>query len=213
MRVGIVCGGPKEYLPQLKEETIDYWIGADYGAIYLLEGGLPLDLAIGDFDSITKEQLNLIHLNAKQVLTYPSMKDETDTQLAIMEAIKVKATEIVLFGATGGRFDHTFANVWLLQQVIKDYPEVACSIIDKKNKIEMLLPGEYSIKKEEAYPYISFYAISEKVEKLNLTNFKYPLQDETLLIGSILCISNEFIKDYGNVSFSSGILLLVRSTD
>lgn len=213
MRVGIVCGGPKEYLPPLKKEMIDYWIGADYGAIYLLEEGLPLDLAIGDFDSISKEQLTNIHLNARQVLTYPSMKDETDTQLAIIEAIKVKATEIVLFGATGGRFDHTFANVWLLQQLVKDYPEITCSIIDKKNKIEMLSPGEHRVKKEEAYQYISFYSISEKVEKLSLTNFKYPLQDESLFSGSILCVSNEFIKDYGNVSFSSGILLLVRSTD
>lgn len=213
MRVGIVSGGPKEDLPNLSNKKIDYWIGADHGAIYILEEGLPLDLALGDFDSINEEQFSQIQLKAHRMITYPSNKDETDTQLAIIEALKVQATEIVLFGGTGGRFDHTFANVWLLHQIIKEHPTIHFSIIDKQNKIEMLLPGEYTLKKDNLYKYISFYSISEKVENLNLIGFKYPLNNESLPIGSILCISNEFIKDNGNVSFSKGILLLVRSSD
>jgi len=213
MKFGIVSGGPDNLLPDIKKYKVDYWIGADFGAITIIEKQLPLYLAIGDFDSIDECQLEIVKANAKMVQTLPAQKDETDTEVAINKAIQLGATEILLFGATGGRFDHTFANIWLLIQLKNKYPAIHIHIVDKNNKIELLLPGTYLLENEKKYKYISFYSVGINVENLNLKDFKYPLHNYLLPIGSILCSSNEFVKDNGNVSFSNGILLVVRSHD
>ncbi len=41
-------------------------------------------------------------------------KDETDMELALNWAIDQKPEMIRIFGATGGRLDHMFANIQLL---------------------------------------------------------------------------------------------------
>ena len=51
------------------------------------------------------------------------------------------------------------------------------------------------------------------VENLTLLGFKYPLSNRHISFGSTLCISNELISEYGTYSFTSGILLTIRSKD
>ena len=46
-------------------------------------------------------------------------KDETDTELCIQLSQKLKAKEIDLIGALGGRIDHTIANINLLYYIRK----------------------------------------------------------------------------------------------
>src|SRR5699024_12410506 len=60
--VAIVANGPKSHIPILAEykHKIDCWIGADRGASIIIEQGLPLYKAVGDFDSVTKKEIELI---------------------------------------------------------------------------------------------------------------------------------------------------------
>lgn len=55
--VGIVGSGPTQQLPDLLLYTdeIDYWIGADSGALSLMDQQITGDYAVGDFDSVTEE--------------------------------------------------------------------------------------------------------------------------------------------------------------
>lgn len=60
MIIHIVAGGPKEYIPDLsiyKEDKNIKWIAVDRGALYLQEFSITPDEAIGDFDSMTEEEL------------------------------------------------------------------------------------------------------------------------------------------------------------
>ena len=41
-------------------------------------------------------------------------KDESDTQLAVDHLPRMGVKKIIIAGATGGRLDHTFANIMLL---------------------------------------------------------------------------------------------------
>ncbi|WP_328286278.1 hypothetical protein [Peribacillus psychrosaccharolyticus] len=61
--------------------------------------------------------------------------------------------------------------------------------------------------------YISLLPVMGNAEGISLDGFKYPLQNSYLPMGSTLCISNELISEIGNYSFTSGILLVIRSSD
>ena len=86
MEVVIVLGGPntKENIKALLENRYgkayeDFrFVGVDGGALRLLDQHLSMEVAIGDFDSVTKEQRDLIHEAAGTVVQLPSEKDDTD---------------------------------------------------------------------------------------------------------------------------------------
>lgn len=105
MNILLVAGGKKQTWPSLKK--YDKYIGIDRGSFYLLEEDLPLDFAIGDFDSLSSEERERVRQNAKNFFQAPAEKDDTDTQLALLMAIEhFPNAKIDIIGATGGRIDH-----------------------------------------------------------------------------------------------------------
>lgn len=211
--IGIVGSGPKKNIPNLTpyNDKIDYWIGADKGSFVILNNDLPLHESVGDFDSIQKEEWEILKEQSKKIHTYPEEKDQTDLELAIERAISLKPKEVFLFGVTGGRLDHELINIQLLltlaKQNIKGY------IIDEQNIVKLVFPNTYKIEHNIHYPYISFIPFSEKVTGLTLKGFYYPLKDETIYWGSTLCISNKLVLKSGTFLFNEGILLVIKSRD
>ncbi|SDJ02819.1 thiamine diphosphokinase [Salimicrobium halophilum] len=209
--IAIVGGGPSSYIPELSSDLASLWIGADHGAKVLIEKGMPVDVAVGDFDSVSGDMLALIQAKAQETKVYPQEKNETDLELAVNEAIDRQAERILFFGVTGGRMDHTLANIQLLYPLLQH--GVEGRIIDNQNEMELKLAGSHTINYSTSYPYISFIPISLKVEGLTLHNFKYPLEKESVPIGSTLCLSNQLCEDTGTYFFKEGIVLVVRSRD
>ncbi|MBU8790137.1 thiamine diphosphokinase [Oceanobacillus caeni] len=210
-KIGIVGNGPIETLPDLKQykDEVDVWIGADRGALYILNHGIKAYYAVGDFDSVNEEEKLKIKANAIAYEEYPAKKDETDLELAIQKAFDENPSTIYLFGFTGGRLDHELINIQLLYRIRKK--GIRAMLIDYLNEMELTFPGEHSIKKDLRYRYISFIPFSQEVEGLTLTNFYYPLQNKTIHWGSTLCISNELISNSGTFFYEKGILLVVKS--
>ncbi|HEX9506122.1 MAG TPA: thiamine diphosphokinase, partial [Acidimicrobiia bacterium] len=85
-------------------------IAADGGAELARAFGLRVELAVGDFDSISAETLG----SAARVERHPPDKDATDLELALSAAQQRGVDEIVVVGGAGGRLDHFLANVMLL---------------------------------------------------------------------------------------------------
>ncbi|CDQ19796.1 thiamine diphosphokinase [Halobacillus karajensis] len=212
-RVVIVGGGPKSYIPDLQEFSCTdcIWIGADQGAEVLVEQGITPDIAIGDFDSVTEESLKEIKNRSHRIHIYPNEKDETDLELAINEALKEQPEHILLFGVTGGRMDHSQANIQLLYPLMQR--NIKSTLIDRQNQVELVSAGMHKLVSDKRYPYISFLPVTLEVEDLTLQGFYYPLEKAYVPFGSTLCISNRLIEDTGTFSFESGILLVIRSTD
>ncbi|QMS85582.1 thiamine diphosphokinase [Candidatus Xianfuyuplasma coldseepsis] len=194
--------GPCNYsLSELNEfDKTDYIIGVDQGAKYLASNNLHMHLAIGDFDSINDNDLDVINTHSEEIQTHPIKKDYTDTHLAILEAHKRGYEEIILYGGVGNRFDHSYANMLLLRLG-------NITIVNDTTKMYILQPGTYTIKNE--FPYISFFAL-ETVERLSLQGFLYPLENIQLTPYDPLCISNQ---GSGRVTFGSGLLLVVHQRD
>ena len=81
-------------------------IAADGGA----ELASRVDLAVGDFDSISAERLAAI----ERVERHPAAKDATDLELALDAALRLEPERILVVGSAGGRLDHLLGDLLLL---------------------------------------------------------------------------------------------------
>ncbi|MBP1968145.1 thiamine pyrophosphokinase [Virgibacillus natechei] len=211
--VAIVGNGPVDLHPDFDsfKEEIDIWIGADRGALTLVLNELPMDYAVGDFDSTNHTEKTSIQENATFFEEYPPEKDETDLEIALLKALELNPNTIYIVGVTGGRLDHELVNIQLLYKIIAE--GIRGIIIDKSNHLELTLPGLHTVKHSNNYPTISFIPFTQHVKGLNLEGFKYPLQQQDISWGSTLCISNKLLLNNGTFSYDEGILLLIKSRD
>ena len=97
----------------------DLIIAADGGLAYTESIGVKPDLVLGDFDSLGKKPSG-----DYQILTFPPEKDYTDLMLAAEEGFNRGAKTFYLLGATGGRMDHTLANI----QVVVNLTRRGCKV-------------------------------------------------------------------------------------
>ena len=179
------------------------WAGVDKGALILLKSGIVPAYAYGDFDSVTKEELKFLksHLEIDVV---QSEKDYTDTELCLLSLVEEGYTEIDVYGAFGGRMDHTLMNIHLLQN--DTLRKVNIHLKDKENDLSLLNSGKHKII-NKGFKYVSFIPIHENTI-LSLEGFKYELNEENISPGKTLTVSNEFIGDVATVTTNKDILLI-----
>lgn len=181
----------------------EYVICADGGFHHAQAAGIRPDAVVGDFDSGEKPQ----HEN---VTVFPVRKDDTDTALAVDEGVRQGYRRFLIFGAvSGNRLDHTAAALTLCCQYALQ--GISVTLLDEKNEITALTPGEYKLKKDGGK--LSLFAFGDKVTGLCEQGVSYPLHDYTLTPFDSLCVSNEIVADTAEISFSGGVLLVFRSSD
>jgi len=183
-----------------------FLVGVDRGAILAVRSGINLDLAVGDFDSVTSEEMGFIKKNSKELIALNPIKDDTDTHHAY-SLIKDKADSIVILGGIQGRrIEHFIA----LLNIIKADKKV--SIVDSNSVIYRIDAQEeaYRISKSD-YKYISLFSISEA--EITLEGFSYPLKDYRLTEDDSLCISNQLKDDLGLIYLKKGSVVVILSKD
>lgn len=211
MNVAIVSGGkaPSENLLRDYLKNVDYIIAADKGSECLYNYGIKADLLVGDFDSANKEILNKIKEQVPEVIEFPPEKDYTDTEIAIIEAIKRGAKNIYLFGATGTRIDHTLGNIGLLLTAKKK--GIYLELIDDNNRVYL---GKTGMKIYGNYgENIGFHALSDKVKNFTIKGAKYNLDGYDMSLLDPRAICNEFIDTPIEISYDEGELLILHSID
>ncbi len=210
--VHIVLGAPKfeAIKPLIKEDGIV--IGVDRGALLALEEEIQVDIALGDFDSISADEKEFIQTNVKQKLDFPSDKDDTDTELAILYVLKHHPdAEIYFYNWYGGRVDHLYSILLIALQERFEQIIPRLHLISDKNNISYYLPGEHRIEKIDHMDYLSYILLTE-VENLTLNELKYELTEESYK-RPIALISNEFISNEASFSFDKGIVAAIQSKD
>ena len=110
----VVAGGHASIGPVPGLPAADLVIAADGGVDRALALGLHVDLAIGDFDSVTPAGLAAAEAAGARVERHPAAKDATDLELALDAAIALGPARIVVVGSGGGRLDHLLGSVLLL---------------------------------------------------------------------------------------------------
>lgn len=201
----VIIGGGDSSTEIFKKNilTDDFIICADSGFDIATESGFAPDLLIGDFDSIKAVPENVIKI------TLPVEKDVTDTVAAFNEGIKLGFNNFVLFGGTGGRFEHTFANISLMANASKS--GMTFEIIDNKHIFRSVTNSSISIKRKDNQQ-VSVFAFGDRAFGVTLKGFHYPLWDYTLdPFNGALGTSNDIVEEYGEISVLNGTLVIIET--
>ena len=187
-------------------------IAGDRGLEALYQLKMIPNHVVGDFDSVSPEILEFYKKQSQIIFhTFHAEKDNTDTDIALQLAIRLKSSKITIMGALGKRMDHAIANIHILKDALE--ANIPCQILDEHNRI-YLINTSIQLEKDKIYgKYVSLIPLTSTVEGLTLTGFKYPLHDYTLLIGTSLGISNEIIGDTAHIEMNNGILIVIESRD
>lgn len=173
-------------------------IAADGGMTHADALGVVPELWLGDFDSSDEALVARYSHVARQ--PHPVAKNATDGELAVDEAIRLGATELLLAGGFGGQADHAFAHLMMLLRL-------------KAQGIKVMLSSGH----EEAWPLLddsveidvppasrlSILPVSD-LERITIEGVRWPLTDRDVVLGSTLTLSNEVETSPARVSVAVG---------
>lgn len=181
-------------------------VAADSGADHALAAGLPVDVVVGDLDSISAAGLAALERAGVRFERHPSAKDATDVALALSAALALGPRRVLVLGGTGGRLDHLFGLLLLLGA--DSYAGVELDAILGRAAIhvvrrERVLAGR-------AGELVSLFALHGAAAGVVTQGLVYPLRGETLAPGSSRGVSNVFAGEEARVSLESGVVVAVR---
>ncbi len=180
----------------------DYVICADSGFDITFKAGITPDLLVGDFDSI-----HSIPDNVEKII-YPVEKDVTDCEASYLEAVKRGYREFLLLGGTGGRFEHTFANISIIARASREGNQI--TIIDDKHIFRAITNSSIKIPFKPDKQ-ISVFSFGDKSYGVCENGFHYPLDDYTLDPFIPIGISNDIKSEYGEISVEKGTLIIIET--
>lgn len=193
--------GAGDFHGQITLDEGDIIIAADGGYDNLVKCGYTPDVLIGDLDSITSQIPEGL-----RTISFPKEKDETDMFLAYEEGVKLGYSEFVMLGATGGRLDHTYANISLLLYAKDRGHNVtamdAMSIIFCLKNESIALAGNKGAT-------LSVFALGGEAHGVTISGTKYEIENATLSPAFPLGVSNEFGDTPARIAVEDGALLII----
>ena len=188
-------------------DRADLVVAADGGANWLASQGRLPDVLVGDMDSVSPRVLRALEESHHPLLRHSPRKDETDTELALLEAADMGARRITVLGALGGRIDHTLANVQLL--LMPQLEEVETGIFDGCSYLSIVRRTRPI--RGEVGDLVSLIPLGGDVGGIITEGLEYPLHDETLHLGAGRGISNVLVRSLARVTVRWGNLLVVHT--
>ena len=174
------------------------------------EGLLP-HVIIGDFD--TFDNMENDHRLTRtdeafpsEILRVPVEKDDTDTMLAIKEAVKRGYKTLYISGGVGGRLDHTIANIQSLW--FADRLGVRAFLVGQGQTLTVLTDGEACFS-ADCRGKISLFSMGDRADGVTVKGLKYETEGITLSGSFPLGVSNEFTERAAQVKVEKGTLLLI----
>lgn len=207
MRALIIAASPSNNLTNLSAlaARADLIVAADGGSAIALIHGVRPHLVVGDMDSTTREVAEALNKDAVERIQFPSHKDETDLELALLEAIHRGADDITIVGALGGRLDHTLGNVHLLTM-----PQLKGRRVRLvAGTVEVFVVWDKAGWNGSRGDTVSLIPLTPEVTGIETCGLEYPLRRESLFMGPGRGISNTMTGKRAGVSISGGILLAV----
>lgn len=202
-------GLPKdvERLQKLAKDA-DHVIATDGALDHAIACDIPVDTLIGDLDSLA----DATHLEERypdlEILRYPADKDWTDLELAIDWAIERAPSSISVYGASGGRIDHTMANLALLEKGL--HTGIPIEMISGNESVRFL-QGSLTFEDAEIGDRVSLLPISLFCT-LSTQGLRYGLESDKLFRGQGRGVSNVVVSLPASVAVESGVLAVIHAT-
>lgn len=190
---------------RVERQPEDIIIAADGGAKHCLAMQIAPDVVIGDFDSLSETEIQRLKNAGARLIRYPTRKDFTDLELALQYACQLNATDILVYGALGLRWDQTLANMLLLAS-----PDLNCAsirLIDDAQEIFLIRAKT----KQEIYgkpgDIVSLIPIGGDAIGITSTNLEYPLNGDSLSFGKARGVSNVLLQNPATIYLEKGDLI------
>ena len=200
MSVCVIFGAGSE-LPEkiVLPDGERYIIAADGGLKTLERLGLTPDHIVGDLDSLYETP------SGENFTRLPHVKDTTDTFEAVRIGQAHGFVEFHIFGGTGGRLDHTLANIQLAAMLsmqgqrafVYGINYVITAVTDSGISLAARPDG-----------FVSVFAHSDVCSGVSISGLMYELNDTVLKNDFALGVSNEFIGKPAEISVKSGTLCI-----
>ena len=203
----------------LRDKT-DLVIAADGGMDWIREElpELKPDLFIGDMDSVLSDEGEECGEAEEtlSVIKLPVEKDDTDMGAAVAIGMERGYKTFFLYGGTGGRWDHTIANLQLLKHISKNGgkgfligPKLTAVVVsaEEGKSALVLIRGGNSTESSNGRPFSLFGMGS--AEGVTIRSAKYEATNVTLNDDYALGVSNETEDACSMIRFTKGTLLIV----
>lgn len=182
-------------------------IAVDGGILHCNTLDIRPHVLLGDLDSAPEELVNKAIADGVNLQRHPPDKDKTDLELALDFACSQGAETVALFGALGGRWDMSLANLLLPAAIA--YNTMRVTLYDDQTRIDLLRDNQQLELTAAVGSRISLLPVNGTVEGVTLTGFQYPLTNHTISFASTLGISNVLVENKGSISVGKGVLLSV----
>ena len=185
-------------------------IAADSGLHGAIDLGLRVNVVIGDMDSVDKAVLAAVEANGTTVTQLPRDKDSTDAELALLKAVEMGATKIVLITKGGGRLDHELGVFAVLQN-----PNLRHCTIQAMwdNSMLHLIHGPAAVTIiGNLGSNVGLIAAGGEASGITTSGLKWSLANESLDPHSSRGISNQLTEETATISVQTGSLFVVQSS-
>ena len=161
------------------------------------------DAVMGDLDSLSEEKAALWESRGCRMVRVKPEKNDTDGSLILKEAMKAGWRQIEVWGALGGRPDHSYANIALLELGAL----AGAQVVLKDGDYRIFLP--YKGEKITGRPgdYVSLFALTDLVTGFRNKGLKYQPAGGRYVRSFPLGVSNELTGTEAVLDWESGRLL------
>ena len=182
----------------------DLVIAADAGYSACVKRGITPQLAVGDWDSLGDTDIGCERVDL------PADKDDTDTLAAIRIGIEQGFEEFHVCCGTGGRIDHTLANLQCLVFLAKQGKRGF--LYDDGAVVTAVSDGEVRFA-ASAKGGVGVFAADGNAYGVTVKGLKYTLEDAVMTADFPVGVSNSFIGQESVVAVKKGTLYVVFPTD
>lgn len=208
----IVIGAGDLTVGSIHVDDDDLVIAVDGGLNYCSVLEIEPDLILGDFDSVGEDQKEALLELQKQipdrVIALEPEKDDTDMLAALKMGLEYGYTAFHIYAATGGRLEHTIANIQCLL-FLKNRDAVGY-IMDGNGMIFVMQNEEVKFR-NTLEGYLSIFSLCKEANGVSIKGMKYELENTTLTNDFPLGISNEFIGEEALIRVEDGELVCIIS--
>ena len=201
--VVVVASGPGPSVAVPAAETV---VAADGGLDRALALGLEVDVVIGDLDSVSPDALDAAKTAGARVVRHPEAKDATDLELALDEAVSLRARGVLVVASAEGRLDHLLALLLLLGSERYAGLEIDAVVGDA---LVHVVRGERTLAGTPG-ELVSLLAIGGAATGVATEGLEYTLDGETLESGTSRGVSNVFTGAEARIAVGDGVVLAVR---
>ena len=202
----VASGAPRGAVERAPQT--DLVIAADAGLEVLLQANRPVDLVVGDLDSVSPAALSEATAVGAEIQQHSSDKDESDLELALAAAITNGARQIHVVLRDGGRLDHQLANLLVLAS--KRWQQADIDAVVGEHRV-WVVHGEQTIPLVAGEP-LALHAVGGTATGVTTTNLRYPLVDADLPGLVALGISNQAVVDAPTIRVDSGVVIAISSS-